>query len=345
MKAFMIEGKDVSYFTDVPEPQLTDGDSVKVQVESVGICGTDIKIFEGKHSQSIGAKRIPGHEFAGIVTEVGPDVKDLAPGDRVVHEPILYCGKCYACRSGQGNVCSSLHVTGCNMSGGMEEFFVAPRRQWHKLPDWITWDQAALIEPYTIAAQVCARAEAKAEDTMLIHGAGPIGLMLADTAMHMGLTVMISELADGRLALARKIGVTHVIDAKKEDASEAALRITEGVGPNIVCDCAGVPKMAEEAFRILSPAGRFVPVAGVKFECDGYIAMRKQLKIVASRLQMHQFVPVIARFKLYQEHAQHMITDVYDFDDTKKAFEYASERHPETGKIVLRFHKAEDAQA
>ena len=172
-----------------------------------------------------------------------------------------------------------------------------------------------------------------------------IGLMLADTAMHMGLTVMISELADGRLALARKIGVTHVIDAKKEDASEAALRITEGVGPNIVCDCAGVPKMAEEAFRILSPAGRFVPVAGVKFECDGYIAMRKQLKIVASRLQMHQFVPVIARFKLYQEHAQQMITDVYDFDDTKKAFEYASERHPETGKIVLRFHKAEDVQA
>ena len=100
--------------------------------------------------------------------------------------------------------------------------------------------------------------------------------------------------------------------------------------------------MAEEAFKILSPAGRFVPVAGVTFPCDGYAAMRKQLKIIASRLQMHQFVPVIARFKLYQQHAEQMITDVYDFKDAKEAFQYASERHPKTGKIILRFHKYKD---
>ena len=339
MKAFVIEGKDCSYFADVEEPQLKDAHSVKVQVESCGICGTDIKIFEGKHSQSVGAKRIPGHEFAGVVTEVGSGVKSLKVGDRVVHEPIDYCGTCYACRKGQGNVCSSLHVTGCNMSGGMEEYFVAGEHQWHKLPDWISWDEAALIEPYTIAGQVCSRAELEPEDTMLIHGAGPIGLMLADTAIHMGATVMISEVSDGRLALAREIGAQHVIDAKKEDVNEKVMEITEGVGPNIVCDCAGIPRFAEDAFKILSPAGRFVPVAGVPFTCDGYIAMRKQLKIVASRLQMHPFVPVISRVKLYQEHARRMITDVFDFADTQKAFEHAAARLPQTGKIVLRFHK------
>lgn len=117
------------------------------------------------------------------------------------------------------------------------------------------------------------------------------------------------------------------------------MKITEGYGPNIVADCAGVPSLDEEAMELLSPCGRFIPVAPVKFSCDSYKAMRKQLKIIASRLQMHQFVPVISRFQLYKQHADEMITDVFDFKDTKKAFELASERRPETGKIVLRFNK------
>ncbi len=339
MKAFMVLDAEHSFLTDVDEPQLENESSVKVEVESIGICGTDIKIFEGHHSQSIGAKRIPGHEFAGVVTEVGKAVTTLKPGDRVVHEPIDYCGKCYACRRGQGNVCSNLHVTGCNMSGGMEEFFVANERQWHKIPDWITWEQAALIEPYTIGAQICSRAELMPEDTMLIHGAGPIGLMLADTALHLGAEVIISEVSPGRLELAKRIGVKHVINAAEEALEERVMEITKGCGVNIICDCAGLAKAGEQAFDLLSPAGRFVPVAGVQFNCDGYKAMRKQLVIVASRLQMNQFVPVISRFRLYQENADKMITDVFEFDKIKEAFIYASERHPETGKIVIRFRK------
>jgi len=342
MKAFMIEDTKFADMIEVEEPQLEGPNSVKVQVESVGICGTDIKIFEGHHSQSAGQKRIPGHEFAGVVTEVGPGVTKVRVGDRVVHEPIRYCGTCYACLRGEGNVCADVHVTGCNMSGGMEEYFVAEEKQWHKIPDWITWNEAALIEPYTIAAQVCSRAELAPDDSILIHGAGPIGLMLADTAVHMGAKVMISEISDGRLALARKIGIPYVIDCKTQDTNKAARELTGGYGPNIIADCAGVPKLAEEAFDLLSPCGRFIPVAGVRFTCDGYKAMRKQLKVVASRLQMHQFVPVISRFKLYKEHVDLMITDVFDFEDTRSAFELASMRRPETGKIVLRFHKEED---
>lgn len=339
MKAFMIEDTKFADLIEVEEPRLNSPTAVKVEVESVGICGTDIKIFEGHHSQSQGQKRIPGHEFAGVVVEVGKEVKNLKVGDRVVHEPISYCGTCYACLRGEGNVCADVRVTGCNCSGGMEEYFVAEEKQWHKIPDFITWNQAALIEPYTIAAQVCARAELRPEDTMLIHGAGPIGLMLADTALHLGARVCISELSAGRLELARRIGIPDVIDSGKQDVRDEVMKFTEGYGPNIIADCAGVPKLAQEALDLLSPCGRFIPVAGVPFTCDGYKAMRKQLKIVASRLQMHQFVPVISRFRLYQEHADEMVTDVFDFQDTKKAFQLAAERKPQTGKIVLRFHK------
>lgn len=339
MKAFMILDGNTSFMTEVDEPQLENAYSVKVEVESIGICGTDLKIFEGHHSQSVGARRIPGHEFAGVVTEVGSAVTSLKPGDRVVHEPIAYCGKCYACRRGQGNVCRNLHVTGCNMSGGMEDFFVADERQWHKIPDWITWNEAALIEPYTIGAHVCARADLQPKDVMLILGAGPIGLMLADTAIHMGATVIISEICSGRLELARRIGAHYVVDSKTEDVKEVVTQVTNGEGANIICDCAGLKSVAEDIVSYASPAGRYIPTAPMPFMFDAYEAMHKQLSIISCRLQMNQFVPVISRFQLYKEHADMMITDVFDFDHIKEAFIYADARHPETGKVVIRFNK------
>ena len=337
MKAFIVENESTSYIKEIEEPKIFGDSVIKVKVKACGICGTDLKIFKGQHSQSVGAKRIPGHEFAGEILEIGKNVKEFKVGDRVVHEPIDYCGECYACRKGQGNVCAEVKVTGCNMSGGMSEVYIADQKQWHKIPDWLTWEQAALIEPYTIASQICVRAGIEAGNTMLIIGAGPIGLMLADTASKFGVEVTIMEIMPGRLKLAEKIGIKHVINSNTEKLKEVKERITNGNGFNFVCDCAGVPKVDEEILEILSPAGVFVPVAGVKFNFDGYMAMRKQIKVVASRLQMKQFVPVISRFKLYEESSKKIITDVYDFSDTKKAFEFASMKNSDAGKIILRF--------
>lgn len=345
MKAYMISennGTVKTGFINVDEPQIKNGRSVKVAVESVGICGTDLKIYAGHHMQSIGADRIPGHEFAGVVVEVGDEVEKLKVGDRVVHEPVSFCGKCYACRRGRGNVCSNVRVTGCNMEGGLEEYFVADEKQWHKLPDYITWNEAALIEPYTVAAQTCARADVSAGDTVLIYGAGPVGLMVADTALHLGATVIISGRREGRLQLAGKLGTPYVIDSEKENVRERVMEITKNEGPNVVCDCAGSPELAEEAIEILSPAGRFVPVAPVTFRLDAYKCMRKELDISASRLQANQFIPVISRFKLYQENADRLITDEFDFEQTEEAYQYAARRETRTGKVVIRFHRYRD---
>lgn len=347
MKAYMISeknGKVTSGIINIEEPQLRGPKSVKVAVESIGICGTDLKIYTGHHSQSVGADRIPGHEFAGVVTEVGEAVSELKVGDRVVHEPISFCGRCYACRKGRGNVCSSVRVTGCNMEGGMEEYFVADEKQWHKIPDWMSWNEAALIEPYTVAAQTCVRAKLEKGDSMLIYGAGPIGLMLADTAVQMGAKVIISELADGRLELARKIGIQYVIDSKTEIVRQRVMEITDQEGPNIVCDCAGVPALSAEAIDILSPAGRFVPVAPVTFPLDSYKCMRKEIDISASRLQINQFIPVINRFAQYKQHADTMITDEFDFAQIEEAFQYANRREPQTGKVIIRFHRSPDVE-
>lgn len=339
MKAFMIRDAGDSFMTDVPEPQLENDLSVKVQVESVGICGTDIKIFEGHHSQSVGQDRIPGHEFAGVVTDVGKKVTSIKVGDRVVHEPINYCGKCYACRRGEVNVCKDLHVTGCNMSGGLEEYFVANEKQWHKIPDSITWNEAACIEPYTIAGHACARAEVTPGDFVMIYGAGPIGLAIADISMNAGAAVAISEISEGRIAIAKQMGIPYVVDSKSENFKDAVMQFTGGEGPNIVFECAGFKEFAEEGVQILSPAGRFVPLAPVTFACDAYWMTRRQVRLVTARLQVGQFPRIIENFEKYRRNIDIMVTDTFDFNDSKAAFEFACERHPQTGKVVIRFGK------
>jgi threonine dehydrogenase-like Zn-dependent dehydrogenase len=228
-------------------------------------------------------------------------------------------------------------VTGCNCSGGMAEYFVADCSQWHILPDAVTWEEAALIEPYTIGAQICARAEVKSGDVVLIYGGGPIGLIAGNTAKNLGATVILSEILDKRLSLAREIGMDYVIDVKTENVRQRVQEITCFRGPNVVFDCAGLPSMISEAIELLSPAGRLVPVAGGTFAVDGYQMLIKQLAIVGSRLQNKQFKRVVDKFADYKANVARMITDRFPFQDADKAFEYANEHRPETGKIVLLF--------
>lgn len=333
----MISRKYDAQFVDIPMKNIETDYDVKVRVKAVGICGTDIHIYEGEHQMSIGYDRIPGHEFCGVIEEVGSKVSNFMPGDRVIHEPIRYCGHCYACKSEEGNVCPEIKVTGCNCDGGMEEYYVAPESQWHKMPDYMTWEEGALIEPYTIAAQVCMRGEVGTGDKILIYGAGPIGLMIADIAKNIGAEVMISEISEGRLALARLFGFDHVIDSNKQKVFDEVRRYYGLEGPNVAFDCAGFTRASEEAIELLSPAGRFVPVAGSRFMLDGWHVLTKQLKIIGSRLQIQKFQPVIENFLTFREHANALITDVFNFNDAIEAFEYAAKRNPRTGKIVLRF--------
>ena len=338
MKAFVIRGKENCFFIEADEPKIVHPDDVLVRVKSAGICGTDLHIYMGEHTMSMGVDRIPGHEFAGEVIAVGEAVKKLKIGDRVVHEPINYCGKCYACTHGQPNVCSHLQVTGCNCDGGWQEYYCAPEKQWHKIPDTMTWIQAALVEPYTIAAQVCAQANVEAGDVVLIRGGGPIGLMCCDTAKHFGATAIVSEIVKGRLELAREIGADYVVDPRETNLKEFIHEITCGEGVNVILDCAGLPAMMNDNIEMLSPAGRFVPVAPMPIHIDDPIpVMAKQLEIIGSRLQYRKFASVIARYMLYAENMLQMVTDTFPFTESDRAFAFANARNPETGKVVVLF--------
>ena len=183
-------------------PQLKTSTQVLVKITAAGICGSDIHIFHGTHAYAT-YPRIIGHEGCGVVERIGNQVTGLKAGDPVIIEPIHGCGTCYACRNGRYNCCPDIVVAGVHADGVMEEYMVVESSQLYKYDPVLTPVQAATAEPYTIGAQANAQARTMPGDLVLIHGAGPIGMIICDMAEALGATVIVSEVNEARLEIAK----------------------------------------------------------------------------------------------------------------------------------------------
>ena len=260
MKAVYIKEPGKLEVIDVEKPSIKKDTQVLVKITAAGICGSDIHIFHGTHAYAT-YPRIIGHEGCGIVEEVGSAVTDLKPGDSVIIEPITGCGTCYACRHGRYNCCPDIKVAGVHIDGVMEEYFVTERNKLYKYdPNELTPVEAAPAEPYTVGAQANAQANTQPGDLVLIHGAGPIGMIICDIAEKRGATVIVSEVNEDRLKIAKDFGAKYTINPKKEDLKEAIMKITDGKGVNVVFETSGVPALTSLSVELLSPHGRLVPL-------------------------------------------------------------------------------------
>ena len=338
MKALVFTGLHQMVLEERPMPRLSRPDQVLVRVKAVGICGSDLHIYNGKHSFAQ-YPIVPGHEVAGEVVEIGAEVTSLRPGDRVVLEPIHSCGECYACKKGQPNVCEHLRVTGAHHDGGCQEYYVEDEANWHKIPDALRWTQAVMVEPYTIGAQVISRGRIGPLDTVLIHGAGPAGLIALDMAKEAGAAAAVSELVEGRLELARLFGADLVIDAKTQDPAEEIMRFTNGRGPTAVIDAAGVPDSFGKAVELLAPAGTIVTMTFSPVPTPARIDLitLKELNIVGSRLQTGRFEPVIAGMARRLDRIDRMITHTFPLAQAEEAVLLADSRRADVGKVVITF--------
>lgn len=324
---------------DRPLPEAPLKSDVVVRVRAAGICGSDLHIYHGRHAFAQ-YPIVPGHEVVGEVWAVGPEVSSLKMGDHVVLEPIRYCGHCYPCRKGMGNVCENLHVIGAHCDGGCQEFFVADEKNWHKLPKELPWRQAVMIEPYTIGAQMISRGKVGPEDTVLIHGAGPVGLIALDTAKRHGARVIVAELLEKRLELAKLFGADCVIDAGSQDTNEAVMAYTGGKGPTVVIDCAGLPNSLENAAKILSPAGTIITMTFSDAPTPVQISQitLKELTIVGSRLQIGKFEPVIRSMDAERlARVDKMITHVFPIARAEEAVKTAASGGTDVGKVIITF--------
>ncbi len=320
---------------DVPEPKA---DEVVVKVRRAGICGSDIHILHGSNPFAV-YPRVIGHEFAGEVFSLGAEVTGLRKGYHVVVDPVISCGHCYPCRIGRPNVCAKLEVMGVHRDGGFRDYVAVPASAVIIVPADMPFGLAALAEPFSIAANVLSRTSCGSDDTILIYGAGTVGVTVLQVAKLHGARCIVADIDEARLERAKSFGADAVIDSQWQSVPDAVKGETDGLGPTLVIDGAGVPALLDEACRLASPAGRigilgFSPAPSALSQQE---VVRKELTIIGSRLNrrlLPQAVSWLADGRLKPES---MITQVFAAADARQAFDLIEQDPQRTLKVQLDF--------
>lgn len=338
MKAVNIPEANRIELIDIVEPELENGGEVKVKIKRVGICGSDMHIYHGTNPLAT-YPRIVGHEVAGEIIKIGEDVQNVSVGDRVVIEPIKYCGDCYACNEGRPNVCKEVSVFGVHEDGGMREIVVLPSNKVHKVNADLDWDEAVMAEPYTIGAQATFRGNVREGQTVFIQGAGPIGITVLKMAKLRGATVIISDFTNERLAFAKKNGADYTINPSEVDVQTKINEITNDEGANVVIDAVGLPQTFELSIEVASAAGNVVLLGfnATPSSIAQMLITKKELTITGSRLQTHQFGKVVELMNDGKLQHNGLITHEFPLSDVKEAFKFVEENPGLVRKAVITF--------
>jgi L-iditol 2-dehydrogenase len=258
LQAVMTQPGEIE-FHQVERP-VVKPDEVLIQVKRIGVCGSDIHVYHGAHPYTT-YPVVQGHEVGGIVAETGSAVNGFAPGDTVVFMPQVTCGVCYPCRHGMYHICDNLKVRGFQTHGAAQEVFPVKAEMVLKLPETVTLDQAAMIEPVSVAVHALSRAGDVAGKKVLVLGAGTIGNLVAQVAQASGAEkVLITDISPYKLEKARACGINHVLNPQQDDLGQAIL---DAFGPDkadLILECVGVqdtinqrsPMRAREAPSSLS---------------------------------------------------------------------------------------------
>ncbi|KIW97949.1 chlorophyll synthesis pathway protein BchC [Cladophialophora bantiana CBS 173.52] len=273
MNAVRFYGQRDIRLDQIPVPSVKAG-QVKIAPKFCGICGSDLHEYLGGanlipqegHPHPITGETLPltlGHEFSGVVEEVGEGVKNVKPGDRVCVQPTIYDGSCRACKRGLVNCCDKNGFVGLSgWGGGLCEHMVVPESCVKPLPDNIPLEVGALIEPLAVGWHAVDISPYKEGDSVLVLGGGPIGLAVVQALVGKGCkNIIVSEVSGRRREFAKQFGAHHVIDPLKVDVVEEVERLTNGEGADVGFDAAGVQVAVDTAFKAIKARGTLVNIA------------------------------------------------------------------------------------
>lgn len=285
MQAAVFYGPDDLRVEEVKRPSVGRG-QVLLEVARCGICGTDSHIVRGRFPVP-NVPLIIGHEFAGTVVGVGQDVRHIERGDRATADINVSCGACYFCRHGQKLFCSHIRQLGVHDAGGLAEFVAAPAANVYKLPSSMPFDHAAYIEPLACAIHGQNRVGVGVAESVLIIGAGPMGLSHAALSRLRGAAkVIVSEPEPERRARAHRIGSDMEVDPLRASATELILEATEGRGPDVVIEAVGSTATYTQALEIVRRGGRVLAYGAAPPEATiplrPFDVYTKELMIVGS---------------------------------------------------------------
>ncbi|MGN7312951.1 2,3-butanediol dehydrogenase [Alkalicoccobacillus gibsonii] len=266
MKAARLYGSQDLRVVDIPEPSVS-SHQVKVKVEWAGICGSDLHEFS--HGPSADPHPLTGqlppitlgHEFSGTIVELADDVTNLKVGERVAIEPLIHCGECYACKRGHYNQCSKVGFVGLNRDGGFAEYVVVEEQMVHQLPDNVSFEEGALVEPTAVSFYAVRESQLKPGDSVAIFGAGPIGLLTLLSVKAAGATkIIVVDVSEERLKKAEELGATTTINGMDDNIVETIHELTGG-GVSVAYECAGVQPTMTNAVASVKQGGQVMAIA------------------------------------------------------------------------------------
>ena len=310
-------------FRTIERPTPKD-DQVLVEMKRIGVCGSDIHVFHGLHPYT-SYPVTQGHEVAGVIVEVGSQVGGLSVGDNVTFTPQVTCGVCYPCTHGMYHICEELKVMGFQTGGAAQEFIAVDAEQILKIPDHVSLDQAAMVEPVSVAVHALSRAGDVQGKSVLVLGAGTIGNLVSQVAKASGArAVMVTDISEYKLDKARECGTNLAINPREEDLGQALLRDFGPDRADLILECVGVQETITQAIENARKGTTIVVVGvfGKKPEVDLGLVQDRELSLVGTLMYQKQdyerAIELVASGKLCLDT---MITHRFPFKEYLKAYE------------------------
>jgi L-iditol 2-dehydrogenase len=341
LKALLYTKPYTFEYTDVPDPTVGN-DDVLVRVRACGICGSDVAGHTGKTGRRL-PPLIMGHEAAGVVERTGRNVHDFRPGDRICFDSTVYCNECPACRQGLFNRCVKRQVLGVSVpefkrQGAFAEFVVIPHWICAKLPEKMSFVQASLLEPASIGTHAANRPPIARTDTVVVIGAGTIGLFILQAAKIRGAkTTVACDLNDFRLGLAQQVGADVCLNPGKVNLREEVLKRTEGRGADVAFEAVGFAETFRQAISIAKTGGTVVAVGNLQKETEFNLQelVSRELTFTGSYASAGEFRTCIDLIASGKVNVAPLVSEVLPLREGPDAFRRLLEGKENLLKVIL----------
>lgn len=341
-QAILVEPKHIE-FKEVAEPKAADltAHQVLVNIKRIGICGSEIHSYHGLHPATF-YPVVQGHEYSGVVMAVGSEVTVCKPGDHITARPQLVCGKCNPCKRGQYNVCEHLRVQAFQADGAAQDFFVVDDDRVAKLPEGMSLDYGAMIEPSAVGAHASNRTDVKGKN-VVVSGAGTIGNLIAQFCIARGAkNVLITDVSDLRLAKARECGIKHTLNITKKTLNEAAQELFGEEGYQVGFEVAGVEVSIRSLMETIEKGSDIVVVA--VFAKDPALSMfylgEHELRLIGSMMYRHEdYLTAIDYVSKNIVNLKPLVSNRFAFEEYDDAYKFIDAHRETSMKVLIDFEQ------
>jgi len=324
-------------FKEVPAPKPAGG-QILLRVKQIGICGSDVHVNHGKHPFT-SYPVVQGHEFSGVVEAVGEGVTGIKPGNKATARPQIVCGKCRPCRRGDYNICDTLKVEGFQAPGCAQDLFLTTTDKIVPLPDKLSFEQGALVEPTAVAVHSTGRAPELSGRNVAVLGAGPIGNLVAQVARCRGAgKVLITDISDFRLSIAAKCGISLTSNTGDEDFAAASKRAFGDEGFDVAFEAVGVEATMDAAVQNIQKGGTIVVlgVFGEKPRIDMSIVGDREQTIVGTLMYKHEdYLEAVRLIDEGQVVTEPLVTGHFAFEKYKDAYDFIDAQGDKSLKVMI----------